>query len=128
MAIYKVLFEKLYSILTLLTMDLYDGPAHEFWEPKRLLSLKYVLHILEWWHLAQLYLIQRKSKKYINHVIHHLSSAGISIFSTKIRKFWYTEKYRYRLYVNAWLLVLLTLFEPLKVFLINMVGNMSAKL
>ena len=128
MSIYKVLFEKLYTILTLLTMDLHDGPTHEFGEPKRLLSVKYVLHILQWWHLAQLYLTQRKSKKYINHMTHHLSSASISIFSTKISKFCYTKKYRYRLYLNAWLLVLLTLFEPLKVFLIKMVGNMWAKL
>ena len=53
---------------------------------KRHPSLKYVLHILQWWPLAQLYLTQRKFKQYVNHVTHHLSFDGISIFSPKIRK------------------------------------------
>ena len=43
--------------------------------------LKSVTHILQWWNLAQLYRTQRKSKKYMNHVTHYLSSADISIFS-----------------------------------------------
>ena len=45
------------------------------------LSLKFVSHILQWWNLAQLYLTQRRSKKYMNHVTHPLSSADIIIFS-----------------------------------------------
>ena len=101
MAIYKVLFEKIYTILTLLTMGLFFGAAHGLGGPKRLPSLKYVLHILQWWHLAQLCITQRRSKKYINHVTHHLSSADISIFSPKISKFCYTKKYRYRLHLNT---------------------------
>ena len=60
-------------------------------------SLKSVAHILQWWNLAQLYLTQRRSKKYMNHVTHPLSSAGISIFSPEISKFCYIKKYRYRL-------------------------------
>ena len=87
MAIYKVLLEKLYTILTLLMMGIFFEAAYGLGEPKRLPSLKYVLHILPWWHLAQLYLTQRKSKKYINHVSHSLSSTDISMFSTEIRKF-----------------------------------------
>ena len=60
-------------------------------------SLKYVTHILQWWNLAQLYLTQRRSKKYVNHVTHPLSSADISIFSPEISKFCYIKKYRCRL-------------------------------
>ena len=63
--------------------------------------LIYVLHILQWWHLAELYLIQRRSKKYINHLTGLLSSADISIFSPEISKFCYTKKYRYRLDLNT---------------------------
>ena len=37
---------------------------------KKCPSLKSVTHILQWWNLAQLYLSQRKSKKYMNHVTH----------------------------------------------------------
>ena len=35
-------------------------------------SLKSVTHMLQWWNLAQLYLTQRRSKKYMNHVTHPL--------------------------------------------------------
>ena len=59
-----------------------------------------------------------------------LEFADISIFSPKISKFCYTKKYRYRLHLSTEFLILLTFFEFLKVFLINMVGvlMMSAKL
>ena len=46
-------------------------------------SLKSVTYILQWWNLAQLYLTERRSKKYINHMAHPLSSADISIFHRK---------------------------------------------
>ena len=46
-----------------------------------------VTHFLHWWNLAQLYLTSRRSKLYINHVTHPLSSANISIFSAKISNF-----------------------------------------
>ena len=55
--------------------------------PKRSPSLKYVLHILQWWHLTLLWLTERKSHKYISHVTHHLSSDGISIFHRKLANF-----------------------------------------
>ena len=77
MAIYKVLFAKLYRILTLLMMGRFFESADGLGVPKKPPSLKYVLHILQWWHLAQLYHTQRRSKKYKNHVTHHLSSAEI---------------------------------------------------
>ena len=64
-------------------------------------SLKSVTHILQWSNLAQLYLTQRSSKKYMNHVTHPLSSADISIFSPEISKFCYIKKYRYRLYFDT---------------------------
>ena len=64
-------------------------------------SLKSVTHIPQWWNLAQLYLTQRRSKNYMNHVTHHLSSADISIFSPEISKFCYIKKYIYRLYFDT---------------------------
>ena len=57
-------------------------------EPKRPIpTLKFVTHILQWWNLAQLYLTQRRSKNYMNHVTHSLISADIGIFSSKISNF-----------------------------------------
>ena len=44
MAIYKVFFEKIYMILSLLTMGFFFGAARGLGGPKRLPSLKYVLH------------------------------------------------------------------------------------
>ena len=46
----------------------FSGLLMDWGGTKRAPSLKYVLHILQWWHLAQLYLTQKRSKKYINHV------------------------------------------------------------
>ena len=69
--------------------------------PKKLHpSVKSVTHILQWWNLAQIYLAQRRSKKYMNHVTDPLSSADISIFSPEISKSGYIKKYRYRLYFD----------------------------
>ena len=64
-------------------------------------SLKPVTHILQWWNLAQLYLTQRRSKNYMNHVIHLLSSADISVFSPEISKLCYIKKYRHRLHFDT---------------------------
>ena len=64
-------------------------------------SLKSVTHILQWWNLAELYLTQRRSKNYMNHMTHPLSSADISIFSSEISKVCYIKKYRYRLHFNT---------------------------
>ena len=58
-------------------------------------SIKAVTHILQWWNLARLYFSQRKSKKYMNHLTHHLSSTDISIFSPEFSKFCYITKYRF---------------------------------
>ena len=57
-----------------------------------------------------------------------LSSA--EYFSPEISNFSYIKKYKYRLHFYTWFLILLTLFESLKVVLINMVAifMMSAKL
>ena len=64
-------------------------------------SLRSVTHILQWWNLAQLYLNQRRSKIYMNHVAHPLSFDDISIFSQETNKFCYIKKYRYRLYFDS---------------------------
>ena len=64
-------------------------------------SIKSVTYILQWWNLVQLYLTKRRSKTYINHVVHPLSSADIIIFSPEIRKFYYIKKYRYGLHFDT---------------------------
>ena len=66
----------------------------------------------------------------MNHVTRPLSSADISISSSEISKFCYIKKYRYRLHFGAQFLILLTFFESLKIFLINMLTFLmtSAKL
>ena len=64
-------------------------------------SLNSFTHILQLWNLAELYLTKRRSKKYMNHVTHSLSSADISIFSPEISKFCYINKYKYRLYFET---------------------------
>ena len=69
--------------------------ATDGWEgggQKGPLSLKSVAHILQRWNLAQLYLTQRRSKKYMNHMTHPLCSADISISSLEITKFCYIKK------------------------------------
>ena len=53
-------------------------------------NLSHISYNNETW--PQLYLIQRRSKKYMNDVIHLLSSADISIFSREISKFCYIKK------------------------------------
>ena len=77
-------------ILTLFRMGFSGAP-----------SLKSVTHIQQWWNVAQLYLTQRRSKKYMNQVTHPLSSPDISIFSPEISKFRYIKKYRYSLYFGT---------------------------
>ena len=63
--------------------------------------LKAVIDILQWWNLAQLYLIFKRSSKYMIHVTHPLSSADISNFSPEISKFCYIKKYMYRLHLDT---------------------------
>ena len=76
--------------LTLFRMDFF-GAAHG-WGQKQPPSRKSVTYILQWWNLTQLYLPQKRSKKYLNHVTQLLSSADISIFSPEISKFCYIRK------------------------------------
>ena len=51
------------------------------------ICVKSVTNILQWWNLAQLYLTYRRSKNYMNHMAHPLSSAAISIFYQKSTNF-----------------------------------------
>ena len=71
----------------------------------------------------------KKIQKYMIHVTHSLSSAGINIFSPEIRKFRYIQKYRYRLHLVTSFLILLMFLESLKAVLTDMVIilMMSAK-
>ena len=62
---------------------------------------------------------QKRSKKFMNHVTHPLSSADISNFSQEIRKFCYIKKYMYRLHFDTKFLILLTFLEFLKIVLIK---------
>ena len=64
-------------------------------------SLKSVSHFLQRRNLAQLYLTQSKSKNYINHLTHPLSSAGIIIFLPRISKVCYIKKSRYRFHLDT---------------------------
>ena len=61
---------------------------------------------------------------------HPLTSAGISIFSSVIRKLCYIKKYRYRLHFSVQFLILLAFRKCLKICLINLVIilMMSAKI
>ena len=43
MAIFKILFEKLYTTLTILMMGLFFGAAHALWGKKKAPFLKYAL-------------------------------------------------------------------------------------
>ena len=81
------------KLLTLFRKGLL-GAAHRQGETTH--SLKSVTHIHDdvIWLLP---LIQR-SKKYVNHVTHLLSSADISIFSPEISNICHIKKYRYRLH------------------------------
>ena len=46
-----------------------------------------------------------KIQKYVNHVIHPMSSADTSIFQLEISNFCYIKKYRYRLQFNTFFAV-----------------------
>ena len=84
-------------------------------------SLKSVTHILQWWNMAQLYLTWRRPKKYMNHVTLPPGFCWHQHFLPEISKFCYIRKYRYRFHFCKKLEILLTFFEYLKKFLINVV-------
>ena len=84
-------------------------------------SLKSVTLILQSWTLAQLYYTQKRSQKYINHVIHPLNYADISNFSPEISKFCYIKKCMYRLHIDTKFLIILTFLESLKIALMKKV-------
>ena len=83
------------SMVNLFRIDLFAPPP-----PRSPLSLNSVAQILQSWNLEKLYHTQRRSKKYMNHLTEHLSSAEISIFSPEISKFCFIKKYRYRLHFD----------------------------
>ena len=93
-------------------------------------SLPKIFHTYPTMMKLELYLTQGRPKKYVNHVAHLLSSAGISIFSSEISKFCYINKYRYRLDFDTYYIILLIFPEPGIIALINMVTSliMSAKM
>ena len=51
--------------------------------------------------LTQLYLTQKRPKKYMNHLTHSWSSANISVFLSEISKLCSIRKYKYRLLVGT---------------------------
>ena len=67
---------------------------------KRLPTLKSVTYFPTMITLGTVTIYLKKIKKYINHVTHALSFAGMSIFSSEISNFCYIKKYRYRLHFN----------------------------
>ena len=66
----------------------------------------------------------------MNHMIHPLGSADISIVFPEISKFCYIKKYRYRFHLDTLFLILLTFLESLRIALISMVTilMMTAKM
>ena len=90
-------------------------------EGKKASSLKSVTQILQWWNLASYTWPKEDPKNYINLVTHPLSFADVGTFSPGITKFCYIKKYRYRLHVDTWFLILFTFHESLRIVLINMV-------
>ena len=66
----------------------------------------------------------------MNHVAHPLTPADIIIFSPKVTKFCYINKYRYRLHFSTSFLILVAFLECLKICLINLIIilMMSAKM
>ena len=81
-------------------------------------SLKSVTHILQWWNMAQLYLTWRWPKKYMNHVT---LPPGFCLHQHFLSEISNIRKYRYRFHFCKKLEILLTFFEYLKKFLINVV-------
>ena len=66
----------------------------------------------------------------MNHVTHPVSPADISNFLLEISKFCYYQKCMYRLHFDRTVLILLTVFGSLKIFLIKkfLIMMMSAKM
>ena len=93
MAIYKVLLEKHYTILTLFSP--LDWGYQKGYPSLKCLTYPTMMT------LGTVTLTKKDQKIYINHVTCHLNSADISIFSLKIGKFCYTKKYRYRMHLNT---------------------------
>ena len=90
------------------------GAAHGWGRQKiPLPKISDTMNILQWSNLEWLYFTQRRSKIYVNHVTHLLSSACIIIFLLEISKFCYIKKYRYRLHFEIQFLFNLTFLESL---------------
>ena len=66
----------------------------------------------------------------MNHVTHPVSPVDISNFLMEISKFCYYQKCMYRLHFDRTVLILLTVFGSLKIFLIKkvLIMMMSAKM
>ena len=63
MAIYKKLLEKIYTILTLFTMDLFSGAVQELGITKKAHFIKCVLPMLQSYHLALGYTLHKEDPK-----------------------------------------------------------------
>ena len=117
----------LLQLLTLFRMGLL-GAAHGWGGGgvQKSPALKSVTHILKWWNLAQLYLIERRSRKYMNYVTHHLRYADIS------HQHVFTENQEIQVLVPFWCIISnsFKLFWGVLDILINMVTMwmMSAKM
>ena len=67
--------------------------------PSHLPKISHTSYNDETWHSCTL--PKEYLKKHINHFAQRLSSADISIFPPEIKNFCYIKKYRYRLHVNV---------------------------
>ena len=110
------------NILTLFRMGFF-GAAHGLGgSPPSLKSYTCMCHTYPT--MMKLYTVrpyQKKSKKYINHMTHPLSSADITIFSPEICKFLSIKKYRYNFRFDKKFVILVTFLESLKIVSIKMI-------
>ena len=84
-------------------------------------SLTSVTHILQWCRLVHLYLTQRRSNKYKNHVTHPLISADISVFHRKSGNFVISRNRDKDCILAQNSSFFLNSLESLNIFLINLV-------
>ena len=106
------------SLLTLFKMGFY-GAAHGWVGLLSKICYKY----LQWWNLVVIPILIEIQKN-VNHVIRPFTFADINIFSLEISKLCYIKKCSSTLFLNKQFLILLTLFESWKAFLINMIALM----
>ena len=107
--VWFLFFKKFSLVLTLIRIGLFGAP-HGWWVPP---SINSVVHILQWWDLAQLYLTFKGPKTIwlTWHIPWVLLESAVLLQKSA---FFYIKKYMYRLHFDTTFLVLCTFLESLK--------------